>query len=597
MPYLLHCTGFTLLLTAVVGLSSIEPARQLSKPTKETKWTQSDSYIFTPPGFRKEGKPITASEQNTGKLEIRVREQTTGKPVFCRIAVVGPDGNFYQPPPSYLSQYSLTGQWPQKGSWGNRPGKAPYRYVGRFFYSWGDVTVNVQPGIARVEVWKGFEYRPESKKVEVTAGQTTKTEIELTKTVSMPSQNYYSGDLHIHIPRETERDEQTILDLLEAEDMHYGAILGYNEPAGPYVGLMNKQSSPQYRGLGIHSERKRGAYHILSGQEYRSKTYGHLNLYLRDELILTGKSVNADNWPVYGNIGKETRAKGGYAIHAHGGYAQEIYADAAQGAVDAVELLQFGIYRGLGREDWYHILNAGYRFPCTGSSDYPACRWFGDCRMYVYCEAHPDFAEWLRGAVAGRSFVTTGPLLLLEADGHEPGATIQIDQHSPAKVRTITARVRVRSEVTPVTHLAVIVNGETIARKTVKAKDGLGEWLELEAPIEVKDSCWIAARAYSKSIDDKPDAEAHTNPVYVYVNGKRPYNKDSIDAWIARIDKQIAVHTKRSFPEKSKVLDYFQRSRNLLLRIRGEGGLAADADPMKMAKELEAPGPAVGSGP
>src|SRR5262249_5100961 len=150
---------------------------------------------------------------------ISVHDQATGKPLFCRINVVGPDGNFYQPRTNYLSQYSLTGQWPQKGSWGNRPGKAPFRYVGRFFYSWGDVIVSVPPGTTRVEVWKGFEYRPESKTIEVAAGQTTKVDIELMKSVSMPSENYYSGDLHIHIPRETERDEETILDLLEAEDL------------------------------------------------------------------------------------------------------------------------------------------------------------------------------------------------------------------------------------------------------------------------------------------------------------------------------------------------------------------------------------------
>ncbi len=101
---------------------------------------------------------------------------------------------------------------------------------------------------------------------------------------------------------------------------------------------------------------------------------------------LKGKKVIADNWPLYGSLGRETRRQGGFAIHAHGGYSQAIYADFVQKNVDAVELLQFGVYRGIELADWYHILNIGYRFPCVGASDYPACRKLGDCQTYVYAK-------------------------------------------------------------------------------------------------------------------------------------------------------------------------------------------------------------------
>ena len=61
------------------------------------------------------------------------------------------------------------------------------------------------------------------------------------------------------------------------------SILAYNEPPGPYDGLMETMASPQLRGLGAASERRRGQIRIASGQEYRSTTYGHLNLYWRDD--------------------------------------------------------------------------------------------------------------------------------------------------------------------------------------------------------------------------------------------------------------------------------------------------------------------------
>ena len=105
-----------------------------------------------------------------------------------------------------------------------------------------------------------------------------------------------------------------------------------------------------------------------------------------------------------------------------------------------------------GLTDWYHMLNVGYRFPCIGASDYPTCRFLGDCRTYVWADpskhagksvavsvdsSRPDFPEWLRGAAEGHSFVTTGPLLLLEVDGRRPGDTISRDGGQPLTV-TVT---------------------------------------------------------------------------------------------------------------------------------------------------------------
>ena len=257
------------------------------------------------------------------------------------------------------------------------------------------------PGSVRVEVWKGFEYRPVVTTIEVAAGETKPVSIELERTVPMAAFGYYSGDPHLHFPRKTEADDQVILDLLEAEDIHFGSILAYNEPAGPYTGTMETMDAPQLRGLGKASTRHRGETWIASGQEYRSTTYGHLNLYWRDDLVLEGQKVNANNWPLYGRLGRETRRQGGFAIYAHGGYAQAIYADFVQKNVDAVELLQFGVYRGIELADWYHILNIGYRFPCVGASDYPACRKLGDCQTYVHSKQEPRFRRLAQGRGRG----------------------------------------------------------------------------------------------------------------------------------------------------------------------------------------------------
>jgi putative membrane-bound dehydrogenase-like protein len=539
-----------------------------------------EALLFTPPGFTKPGQPKAASGSGTGTVRIVVVDSATEKPTPCRLNVVGPDGNFYQPEPNRLSPFSLTGRWPRTGK-GNREGKAPYRYYGRFFYCTGRVEVKVPAGPVLIDAAKGFEHGDTVKRVDVAAGRIS----EVTLRLDPPGQvEYVSGDPHLHFPRRNEADDQIILDLLEAEDVHYGSILAYNEPAGPYHGLMETMDAPQLRGLGKASVARRGQYLIASGQEYRSRTYGHLNLFWRDGLVLSGQKVNADNWPLYGQLERETRQQGGYAIYAHGGYAQAIYADAIQKKLSAVELLQFGVYRGIELADWYAMLNIGYRLPIVGASDYPACRVLADCRTYVHIphpadsprNDPPTFDRWLEGAAAGRSFVTTGPLLRLELDGHKPGDVIA---HSGKGPHRLGVAIALSGYVPASVKIQIIANGKVVRELALKDGKPAGLDIRFSSLVDIETSSWIAARAFSTSMSGLPDSEAHTNPIYVDIDGKAPHDRAALDRLVARIDGQMALHRKRDFAEKAKVLDEFQNSRDILLRIREAGGLPAGGVP------------------
>ena len=77
----------------------------------------------------------------------------------------------------------------------------------------------------RVEVWKGFEYKPAAVTTHVRPGQQKAIAVALSNEVSMPDRNYWSGDPHIHIQRFDDADNRLILDLLEAEDIHFGTLL------------------------------------------------------------------------------------------------------------------------------------------------------------------------------------------------------------------------------------------------------------------------------------------------------------------------------------------------------------------------------------
>ena len=590
------CAAFGLCCGKASGLPRAEAlrtgaARYESEPLNVS--AADEASVYTPAGFSKPGKPMVASGADVGRLKLIVRDKATGKPTCCRVNVVGPDGNYYEPKENHLAAYSLTRGWMERAGGlprGNRPGVPPIRYYGNFFYCSGDVTIKVPAGAVRVEAWKGFEYRPAVVATQIASDETRTVELTLEQTAPMRPHGYYAGDPHLHFSREEPADDELIFDLMEANGIHFGSILAYNDPPGPYSGVMQELATPQLHGMGRSSIRRLGDYHIMSGQEYRSTTFGHLNFYMNDGLVLPAQQTNADDWPLYGDLGAEVQKAGGYAFYAHGGYAQSVYADLAQGNVNGVELLQFAVYRGIGLADWYHVLNSGFRFPILGSSDYPWCRVLGDCKTYVHAEGEVDFANWLEGAAKGRSFVTSGPMLLLEVDdGSEVPAKAgaEVCKSGPGPHR-LTARIRVRSEVAPVTHVQLIVNGEVVEEKTTPEDQGTSRWLDLEGTIVVDRSSWIAARAFSKTASGAANAESHTNPVYVYLDGRAPYQQKSLDEMVDRIDRQIEFHKQRDFERKAEVLDYFERSRDILLTIRAAGGARSEGHPADVATDVKA---------
>lgn len=569
---------------ALLGEEAIGKAFAALKrqPAAPVAALEGEELFFTPAGRQAPGQPVTLESPAAPRLKITVVDQATGKPTPCRINVVGPDGNYYQPAPDRLSPYALTGQWPNKGAWGNREGKSPHRYLGRFFYSSGESVVAAPAGAARMEVSKGFEFRPVAVEVQTRAGETVEVNISLARTLAMQPLGWWGGDMHLHIPRASEEDDALIFDLLEAEDIAFGSLLAYNEPAGPYAGKMDTLASPQFRGLGRRSLARRGDIHLMSGQEYRNATFGHLLLFQRDDLVFPGEAFNADLWPVYGLVGQQTQALGGYAFYAHGGYRQEIYADAALGAVNGVELLQFGIYRELGLADWYDMQSAGYRFPCIGASDWPACRWLGDCRTYARIDGPPDFSKYLEAIAKGRSFATTGPMLLLEVAGRGPGDHLPLSGAGPHKLH---CKITVGSEAAPVQFVDLIVNGQVERTFRLDRSPGRSQspWSEFSAEVTIHSSSWIAARAWGATAGGRPDAEAHTNSVFAVVDGRMPYSQAALDRWLARIDEQIARHRQRDFSEKARVLDYFQSARDRLLAVRQRQGLKVDENPADLA--------------
>ncbi|QDU79776.1 hypothetical protein Pla110_14900 [Polystyrenella longa] len=506
--------------------------------------------------------PQIAEGENTGTLKLQVLDSRTGEPLLCRVNVIGADDQYYEPSDSTLKPYSLH-------RLGNRKEKGPFRYYGWFFYSRGTEAISLPAGKTRIEVCKGFEYQPTALTVEIQPGQTYQAEIRLSRKLNMAQRGWYSGDPHIHLDRKTDEQDDIIFDLLEAEDIKYGQILCFGD-INKYQPTMTTQLTPQMRGMGEESIRTRKDYSIISGQEYRCKTYGHILLLGARRLVdADGPTTDPNNWPLFGMVADETHALGGQAVHAHGGYEREIYADFAQEATDGVELLQFAVYRGIGLEGWYHILNAGYRFPALGASDYPFCRALGDCRTYAWIDTptatrdnSPSITEWNDSVRAGKTFFTTGPLVEFSVNGKRPGEEVAITT-SGTTPNTVRVRVKGMSLLSPVEELQLIHQGKVVQTKRLIGTERTGQFhWDVELPVE--QTSWIAFRAWGKSVSERENTELHTNPVYVVVD-EAPYASPASLKWlIGKVTEQYEEQAAREFPQREQVLKYFEKSRSLL---------------------------------
>jgi TolB protein len=129
----------------------------------------------------------------------------------------------------------------------------------------------------------------------------------------------------------------------------------------------------------------------------------------------------------------------------------------------------------------------------------------GSNRVYARVKQPATYAAWVEAIKAGRAFVSNGPILEFDAGGHEPGDVVQFHGASRLKAR-VTAR-----SILPFTTLEIVVNGQTVAHKTVPvpknpAVDGLYS-MEVETTLDLVRSAWVAAR-----VAEHPDLRAHILP-------------------------------------------------------------------------------------
>jgi hypothetical protein len=194
-----------------------------------------------------------------------------------------------------------------------------------------------------------------------------------------------------------------------------------------------------------------------------------------------------------------------------------------------------------GFQNYYALLNCGFRLrPTAGTASgvHPVPLGFG--RVYVHCPDGFRYDAWVRGLNEGRSFVTTGPALLVQVNGRPPGHTF-----TPAAGAGDEYRVEggARSS-EPLGRIELIVNGEVV--RTLKPANRKTERGGYESPIDEKlkidGSSWVVVRCFEERADRRVRF-AHSAPWHIDVAGKplRPRRQE-----VEFLSKRVADQIERS---------------------------------------------------
>jgi hypothetical protein len=186
-------------------------------------------------------------------------------------------------------------------------------------------------------------------------------------------------------------------------------------------------------------------------------------------------------------------------------------------------------------EDWFHLLNRGYRFSIVGSSD---CHGIdrqepGYSRTYVSLpderQKPLDRAALIAALKKGHSFVTNGPMIGLKVDTvNGPGDLVT------AKGKRVEISLRVWSAPwVDVEEVRLVLNGQRRIIFPVRAKEGSIEKFTQEIGLPLTEDTYICAEAlggktlfpvlqsasWSGKAEDGTLPYALTNPVFVDVDG------------------------------------------------------------------------------
>jgi hypothetical protein len=493
------------------------------------------------------------------RVEVEVVDDATGERIPARVRFVAADGR-YLPPLGHRDEVNI-GLNEDSGA-DLALGGAAYAYVpGRF-------PIDLPIGRVDVEVVRGFDRRPLRRSIDVD-GSGAPLVLPLAAGPAPADPGWISVDCHVHFISPTSALLQA-----RAEGVQIANLLATQ--------WGDHHTSGSDLPAAVVSDPS-GRHHVVMGSENRQNMLGHIGLLGAHDAVLPMASAGAPEARLGDGLAWLMRdwadaahAQKGLAIAVHFPlpYA-EVAADIVAGRIDAIELqaLTPGA-DGPSIREWYRFLSCGYRLPIVGGTDKMSAEIpLGAIRTVARIDPDvpPSFAAWAAAVRAGRTFVSSGSFVELRVDGHEPGNSIRFGRDGG----TVEVRVEATAAQAIIDGIELVHDGHVIAHSTGSTTDRL----TLTERVPVATSGWLAARVTSPETIRSGFATnmgAHSSPVYLEVDGRRPMAVDDaaaigtiIDGARTWIERVAPVH---SVGDRQRLAEFFSSSRAALDALVRSGG-------------------------
>jgi hypothetical protein len=447
--------------------------------------------------------------------------------------------------------------------------------------------VELPAGKYTITVERGKEYLPQTREV-VIEDKAVDVSIPLKRWINMASLGWYSGDVHAH------RTLSEVPNLVLAEDLNVAMPLSHwvtSSDVNPTQG--NRITAPVPPPKWIRVDATHGIYPLNT--EYEIFSVGQKPHTLGAVLILGEReTLDQGALPVRSVAGKAHQSGAFLDLEKHSwawtpmivpmmkpelfelvnnhcwpsefafhSWTFDMASKSMNLETNSQGFTEWG-WIEFGLKSYYAYLNCGFRMmpsAGTGSGVHPVPLGFG--RVYVQVPGEFRFEKWREGLLAGRSFVTTGPLMQVTFNNQPAGHRFVGDPGGTS----ITVNGIVQS-LSPIHRIEILVNGNivrTLSGSDVTQPEGNSYKLPLQETIPIEGSSWLAVRCF----EARPDGRirfAHSAPVFIDVPGKpqSPY-RDEVNHFIERMEREVSRNRDLLSPE---AFDEYQQALSIYRELQ-----------------------------
>jgi len=380
------------------------------------------------------------------ELRGTVLSRETGQPVPCTVTIVDSYGQTVTDSKGYL----------------------------RGFRSSGMFTRLLPPGQTKIRITRGPEFQAVEREAELRAGEVTNFEVNLERQADLRRRGWYAGDSHVHMihgEKTIPVDFDQVALAARAEDLQYLSLSHAWQLDNPtperLEAELSRRSTPDctltwnleapknyFKGdaarclghcwtLGMRGRTPGGADVIAmlldaSAGDYQSQKPSLANFESHALIHAQGGSVFYTHparwwtgpWGGQGGYPRQDKMR-------VSNMAVELPLDTLAGPTfDGMDIITGAGEFAADQKSfqlWSLLLNHGYRVAATASSDScfdrPGGAVPGAARLYTFVEGGFSLPGVARATAQGRTFVTTGPLLLVSVDGKPPGTALPAGNH------------------------------------------------------------------------------------------------------------------------------------------------------------------------